>query len=125
MAATTTPKILLVGDKPSSKNLDPKVAFVGTPSYKRINDWVKSMGFDFKRVVLINRVDPAFHTCVIYATLQGYKIIALGVEAQRALQILGVTKFFTLPHPSGRNRKLNDKAFLSKALADCKQWVKS
>jgi uracil-DNA glycosylase len=118
-------KLLIVGDKPSKKNVDPKVAFIGTASYKRILQWLKSMGLESSRIFLINRVDPAFHTSVIHATLANYKILALGVEAQKALQALGVVKYYTLPHPSGRNRKLNNKKYIDDLLADCKRWVES
>lgn len=118
-------KLLIVGDKPSSKNKDPKVAFIGTPSYKRIQQWLKDMGLEGSRIFLINRVDPSFHTSVIHATLADYKILALGAEAQKALQLLGVLNYFTLPHPSGRNRKLNNKKYVDQILADCKRWVES
>ena len=116
-------KILLVGDKPSSKNKDPNVAFVGTKSFTTIQQWLKVMGLGNAKIVMINRVDPSFHNLVIQATLGRYKIIALGAEAKKALTHLGVSNFFCLPHPSGRNRKLNNKKYVAEILQQCKSWV--
>jgi len=118
-------KILLVGDKPSSKNKDPNVAFVGTKSFTTIQQWLKAMGLENSKIVMINRVDPRFHILVIQATLDHYKIIALGTEAKKALEHLGVANFFCLPHPSGRNRKLNNKKFVAELLQQCKRWIVS
>lgn len=118
-------KILLVGDKPSRKNKDPNVAFVGTKSLTTIQKWLKTMGIDGAHVVMVNRVDPSFNNLVIQATLGRYKIIALGEEAKKALMHLGVADFFCLPHPSGRNRKLNNKKYVADLLEQCKTWVVS
>lgn len=118
-------KLFLVGDKPSSKNTDPAVAFVGTKSYTTIKAWLKQMGFSEAQIIMVNRVDPSFNTLVIQATLGRYKIIAFGEEAKKALTDLGVSKFFSLPHPSGRNRKLNDKKYVEQILNECKSWVLS
>lgn len=50
------------------------------------------------------------------------KIIALGEMAS-----WGLTKsklqFHKMPHPSGLNHKLNDKAYVAKVLEDCKKWL--
>lgn len=117
-------KLLLVGDKPSKKNTDPSVAFVGTRSHKTIENWLSQMVEEGAEVVLVNRVDPKFAQLLIHASLQKYKIVALGVEAAQALVNHGITRFFRLPHPSGRNRKLNDKKYVAQVLAQCKQWIK-
>ena len=116
-------KLLLVGDKPSRKNLDPRIAFVGTPSYKRLQQWLQVMVPEKADIRAVNRVDPAFATHLISASLDGYKIIACGEEAAQALVNFGVAKFFKLPHPSGRNRKLNNKAYVDEILLKCKAWI--
>jgi hypothetical protein len=50
------------------------------------------------------------------------KIVALGEMA-----VWGLTRskmpFHKMPHPSGLNHKLNDKAYVAKVLADCKKWL--
>jgi len=31
--------------------------------------------------------------------------------------------YFSLPHPSGRNRLLNDKKYIKLKLKECKEWL--
>jgi hypothetical protein len=50
------------------------------------------------------------------------KIIALGSTVGDVLDSLGFSHF-TLPHPSPRNRQLNDKAFVVKKLIFCRQYL--
>jgi uracil-DNA glycosylase len=116
-------KLLLVGDKPSKKNKDPNVAFVGTASHKRIQEWLNKILTSKAKILMVNRVDPQFHRTLIHATLNQYKIVALGNEAAQALVEYGIVNFFKLPHPSGKNRKLNNKAFVAAELANCKTWI--
>jgi|TARA_A100001388_G_C28769974_1_gene503210 hypothetical protein len=52
----------------------------------------------------------------------GYdKVIALGNVASEALSKIGV-EHFKLPHPSGLNRKLNDKKYVNKVLKECYEY---
>ena len=44
-------------------------------------------------------------------TIRPDKIVALGKTAAKALTLLGVS-FYEMPHPSGRNRLLNDPKFV-------------
>jgi uracil-DNA glycosylase len=52
------------------------------------------------------------------------KIIALGKLASWAMDYTG-QQFYELPHPSGLNRKVNDKDELKKTFALCKNWLYS
>ena len=122
MAEDLMLKLLLVGDKPSSKNTDPEFAFVGTQSHKRIEEWLDSILEEEAEVIMINQVDPSFPQHLIYASLNHYRIIALGEEAAMALANHGVMNYFKLPHPSGR-RKLNDKKYVVDILQKCKNWI--
>jgi uracil-DNA glycosylase len=118
-------KLLIVGDKPSSKNTDPAIAFVGTKSFRTIQSWLREiLEEEEAEIVMINRVAPDFSKVLVKASLERYKIIALGVEASQALVNHGVARYFRLPHPSGRNRKLNNKQYLAEVLAECKKWLK-
>jgi uracil-DNA glycosylase len=49
------------------------------------------------------------------------KIVALGKTAAKALTLLGVA-FYEMPHPSGRNRKLNDKEFVSQKIKELTEF---
>lgn len=142
-------KIVFVGDKPSSKNLDSNVPFVGTQSYKVLLQWIWEMDIDISDVVLTN-VDDFYHkinhnNC----SLTSDYFIALGQVAGDFLENLEVRwiyrcgptiiptdqhtetttiykfPYFTLPHPSGRNRLLNDKEFVKNKLKECKEWLRS
>ena len=125
-------KIVFVGDKPSAKNIDPNVPFVGTQSYKRLLDWIFRMNIDISDVIMINK-----DTLYGYGTID-FKFIALGNEAEKALknhsrEYWDVTtnkpqplkaNYFKLPHPSGLNRKINDKNYLDNILKECSEWLK-
>jgi len=49
------------------------------------------------------------------------RLVALGKSASNTLQKLNL-KFFEMPHPSGLNRKLNDKAYCDEKLSALKQY---
>jgi uracil-DNA glycosylase len=50
------------------------------------------------------------------------KIVALGKTAAKALNKLGV-EFYEMPHPSGLNRKLNDKVFMEQKLKGLREYI--
>lgn len=51
------------------------------------------------------------------------KVVALGKTAEKALTLLGV-QYFAMPHPSGLNRKLNDKAYVGEKLKALIEFIK-
>lgn len=124
--------IFIVGDKPSSKNLDPEIAFVGTTSYKKLLEWIYELDIDINDTILCNKSqfksygyidDHKIETKNLFTDVQKEdKIIALGKNAAKHLDTLKV-KYFELPHPSGLNRKLNNKSELKRLLNNCKEWL--
>ena len=115
-------KIIFVGDKPSKKNFDPDVAFVGTRSYVTLIDWINLMGLR-NPVYTINSDTPAKQQSIAYARLtREFKFVALGNNASKVLSKLKIPHF-KLPHPSGLNRKCNDKEYLSRQLEKCRQYL--
>lgn len=50
------------------------------------------------------------------------KVLALGTKVGDVLGNNGIPHF-KLPHPSGRNRQLNDKGFLNERLELCKSYL--
>ena len=46
--------IYFIGDKPSKKNTDKNVAFVGTRSYKTLLDWIYRMNLSINSICLFN-----------------------------------------------------------------------
>lgn len=116
--------IIFVGDKPGRKNVDPNVPFVGTQSYKRLLEWIWEMDVNISDVKMYNKDDLWLHNLRHYAKFKGYRVVCLGNTSSELFNENDIPHF-KLPHPSGRNRKLNDKKWLKQQLKECKKWLKS
>ncbi len=112
--------ILFVGDKPSSRT-DANIAFLGAACEPRLMSWIDTVlkGSD-ERYTMINQSHELFSHMIYVAGRDQYTIVALGNNASKAL---GKTPHFKLPHPSGRNRQINDKAFIHRELQKCKIYI--
>ncbi len=113
--------VIFVGDKPSKKNLDPEVAFVGTPSFKNLCKWlVKMQIVDF---VMVNSYthDDEVKICQFFNNKLG-PFVALGRNASNRLKSLGISHH-KLPHPSPKNRLLNKKEYVDAELRKCSNWL--
>ena len=125
--------IIFVGDKPSDKNIDENVAFVGTKSYKTLLDWIYRMNLSINDVRLINK-----NMVHVYPT-DLCKFVVLGNEAEKVIRkhwstywdeptqqsVTIAAEYFKLPHPSGLNRQLNDEEFINQKLKECEEWIKN
>lgn len=107
--------IVFVGEKPSKKNKDPNVPFVGTKSYRTLLGWIADMDINISDVKLENVSN-------LESINTKYTYIALGDIAYQKLSKFPV-KLYKLPHPSGLNRKLNDKKWLKNELKVCRKWL--
>jgi hypothetical protein len=113
--------VIFVGDRPSKKNLDPAVAFVGTPSFINLQKWIAKM--QLSNFIVINS-----HTEENMATISGYwnaghqAIVALGNDAAKRLERAGLP-YFKLPHPSPRNRLLNDPKYIDSQISKCYDYI--
>ena len=126
--------VIFVGDQASAKNINPDVAFVGTQSYKRLLEWIWELDLDINDLALCNKNQVFGYTTCTARFIQtpatfvdimaGDAIIALGNAASKKLSDLNLSHF-VLPHPSGLNRKLNDKKYVKKILRECKKWIAS
>ncbi len=121
--------IYFVADQPSNKNLSPSVPLVGTDSYKTLLTWIGQMDVDITRVRFYNKADGPFDNPLSRATLNQavklgqIRVVALGQKAGHYLSKVGVEEFYVLPHPSGRNRLLNDKEFVKNKLGSCRTYI--
>lgn len=123
--------IIFVGDKPSSRMKPGAKPFEGAACEKRLNAWIKKLGII--KYEMINSTDFGFDFQIGLADGFGCLIIALGNNAYKAIDKArkGPTMFsiydrkpiFKLPHPSGRNRQINDKEFIAQKLKECKDWL--
>lgn len=129
--------IIIIGDQPSKKNINPAIPFVGTKSYATLLQWIAKLDIDITEVVMGNREHVKQYSWAVKGSGQDIvvnhpqfacdvfeqdKVIALGSKASKHLKSLGL-KHFTLPHPSGRNLKLNDKKYVDKVLKECKDYL--
>lgn len=115
--------ILLVGDRPS-KRTDPDVPFKGAACEPRLKNWINNITKDIKEVRVVNTTSPHFLLAVIMAGMANIPIIALGNNASAALRKEFVPHF-KLPHPSGRNRQINDELYIKIRLSCCRGYVKA
>lgn len=118
----TASKILVVGINPANKSK--------SQTLKKLNRWMDTLNvnhYSFMNCIPIKgsysfeQVDYS----LIEQYLMGneyYKILALGGFSSSVLSKIKV-KHFKLPHPSPRNRKLNDKSFEIKILEECKKYI--
>lgn len=125
-------KVIFVGSNPSRASDTPSIPFLETRSGDVLRSWVKLLGVHCYRFVNVSdRVTegnrPLRKREVLYDTLarqlQGdFFIIALGNTAASALTRVG-RSHFKLPHPSPKNRRLNDRRGVLEALRDCRRWL--
>lgn len=113
-------KVLFVGDKPSAHNTDPDVAFEGTKSYETLKTWIEFLGLKPGEYKMINRTHSQFE--IIVGMFNDCAIVALGEEASKALNALHEAHF-KLPHPSGRNRVLNNHIYVESILRECRLYI--
>lgn len=109
--------VVLVGDRPSSKNLDKSIAFVGTQSYKRLLRILQLAGLE--TFVLCNAYTEAGEPDHIP---KGSKYVALGKNAAKRLKELSIS-CLELPHPSGKNRAWNAADSEAKVAQQLKSYL--
>lgn len=115
------PFVHFVGDRPTKDNISQLDPFVGTKSYKTLLSWIYRLDVSVSRCLLKNAYDINGREEVMNIPAHD-KVVALGDVASKRLDELKQSHF-KLPHPSGLNRKLNDKDFLDSKLQECKDWL--
>lgn len=117
-------KVVFVGDKPSQQNISQYIPFVGTKSFSTLVEWINHINPDY--YVVINSDSPSDRFRLMDLYFKGkFTIVALGENAYAAVVDSLCMHPFKLPHPSGLNRKLNDKKYIKQQLKACKQYVRS
>lgn len=112
-------KAIFVGDAPSTKNFDQDVAFEGTKSGKTLKEWIK----DLPSITEYTLINSHRKTLIEYVKIMlkndpELVVIALGNVASRRLKNQNIVHL-SLPHPSSKNRNLNNPAYIEKQLKIC------
>lgn len=121
--------VYFIADQPAKDNIDPAVPLVGTDSYKTLLKWIGEIDIDITRVRLYNQVDGPFDHMMSRITLNKavelgqIKVIALGQKAAMYLKKVGVDEYFILPHPSPKNRLLNDPNYIKEKLGALRRYI--
>ncbi len=113
-------RILFVGDTPSKNNIYKDIAFIGTPSHKNLLKWIEELGCGDNYIMRNSNSHGLLMQIHDFYVYGSYTVIALGEKASKRLKEYRVPHF-KLPHPSPKNRKLNDKQFLKDSLKYLKQ----
>jgi len=140
-------EIFIIGDRPSKKNKRQDIPFVGTRSYKKLLEWIYRLDIDISNVKTTNMfnsdgtlsedIERTIRWVLSNYTLANKtKVIMLGSNVLKGVgkiskkyhnwladKQMGMDKFFLLPHPSPRNRVLNDKKYEREILEKCKKWL--
>ena len=118
-------KVLVIGMNPSNK---PTLKGKPNATFRKLEGWMDQLGihhfsfcntFDEPSEAKYSKVDFQ-RLCTL--TGQYDKIIALGGFVSGSLNKIDVSHF-KLPHPSPRNRLLNDKAYEKTILKQCKGYL--
>jgi uracil-DNA glycosylase len=127
--------ILFVGSNPSQRSVCSEAFHGSTRSSQILMSWCKDIECKkvFTNVVKqktennrpltqaeINQSLDSLMADILIA--QCDKIVALGKTATKALTLLGVD-FYEMPHPSGRNRKLNDPKYVEEKVKGLVEFV--
>lgn len=118
-----TVKAIFVGDEPN-KNAVNRTPFVHAKCASRLQEWIDYLIGD-EDYVIVNQCDVSSHDILCMSTAYDCMVIALGNKASKHLSAIATIKVthFKLPHPSGLNRQLNDKAKLFLKLRECKRYL--
>lgn len=113
--------VIFVGEKPSKTNVLSTVPFVGARSFKTLLAWIKLIDPDYYLVYNADDDKKMFEIEALSAN--GFKVIALGDIASKTLFERGI-RHYHMPHPSSKNRKLNDPRQVEQAINLARSYVR-
>lgn len=111
--------IVFIGDKPSPRMKPGAKAFEGAACESRLKEWIKTVCYG-RTYRVYNTSEVAADIWTLWHIDDEDIFIALGNNASKWL---GNTSHFKLPHPSGKNRQINNKTFIANKLAECKRYI--
>ena len=121
-----SPKVIVVGINPSNRHFE--VVIYKNSTFDRLTKWIDFLNIKhFSFINCFNERGEYTSSKIDYISLKNcinnsYKVLALGAFPSQALQKLNI-EHFRLPHPSPRNRQLNDKLFELLILEECRGFL--
>ncbi len=124
--------ILIIAQNPKTE-LNKVMPLFGTKSYETLAAWLEKAGHSIDECDIVNAcskmgkitkkdIDLRHHGLGVMSLYD--KIIVLGNIAAYYAEInLWNRSYFKLPHPSGLNRKLNDKKYIHHLLSNLKDYL--
>lgn len=113
--------VMFVGSNPSNASATDAAFHGATKSSKILTEWTKNIPYKAHCNVIDKKTEGnrPLTTEEVKAGLEDLRwkltgsthIVALGKTASKALSLLNVP-FYEMPHPSGRNRLLNDPKYV-------------
>lgn len=110
-------KCIFVGDEPNA-SAQSRTPFRHARCAPRLLQWIDYLVGDDDYIV-INQCDYKDFELRNLFGKHMLPMIALGNKASSRLKM----SHFKLPHPSGLNRQINDKAYMFKVLRACKAYL--
>jgi len=130
-----TLKVLLIGLNPSEASPDNSPFHPDTKSRKVIDSWFEDVSCN---MTFINILDEKLESnralkrselkslipqiLLKLKNYKGYRFIALGKQVTELMKMTTLD-FFEAPHPSGLNRKLNDKKYVADFIEEMKRYI--
>jgi uracil-DNA glycosylase len=128
-------KVIVVGSNPSCSSVTDEPFHISTRSKSILDQWFSWGPVEYIPLNVIDQKTPNNRPLTVAeirvalpnlkAKLEAagpYKIVALGQSASKAVSMLGLAHF-PAPHPSGLNRKLNDKEYVEKMVRELRAYI--
>ena len=125
-------RVLLVGSNPSTRASGSDAFTEDTKSGKILREWLEGIDAEFifdnistkktegnRPLTRSEMAEAREELAKRIKTTAPDRIVALGKSAAECLSKIGLT-FLEMPHPSGLNRKLNDKQYVADKLQELK-----
>jgi hypothetical protein len=104
-------KVVFVGEEPSKLNVDPNIPFVGARCFKTLVSWIKELQPDYYVCLNCSKLEDIDKLLKLYCKGE-FSVIALGNKASKTISKYGI-EHHKMPHPSGKNFKLNNKQYVA------------
>jgi hypothetical protein len=118
-------RVLVVGQNPGN---NPKASTYKNHTFDRLHQWCEELDIDcFSFANCVHSQGAVSLKDVDWNNLKSVtdghdKILALGSFASKCLRVINKSHF-KLPHPSPRNRLMNNKEFVKNSLSECKEYL--